>query len=162
MEDLNDVAALLADPEVCRYIGNGLPRPRSRVEVGLRNARRLWDERGYGSFYVSDGDGFVGVGLLIPVAGTGVDGTDLDARGPEIEIGYWVARRVWARGYATEIGSAVLAWAMSDGGPGLGRLIAVAHPENLASQRVLEKIGMRRVGETDAYYGSRTVLFETR
>ncbi len=163
--DLDDVAQLLADPEVSRYIGNGQPRPRDRVELGLRNGRRMWDKRGLGPCYVSGlstsiDHRFVGVGLLLPIARTGTDATDLDARGPEIEIGYWIARSAWGQGYATEIGKAVLDWALSDRGPNLQRLVAVTHPENTASQRVLEKMGMACMGETDAYYGCKTVLFE--
>ena len=50
---------------------------------------------------------------------------------------------------------------MAKDGPGMDRLIAVTKPANLASQRVLDKIGMRLVGETDAYYNDVTTLFET-
>ena len=160
MTDIDEVAALLGNPEVSRYLGDGRPRPRERVELGLRNGRRMWDERGFGPFYAAGESGFVGVGLLMPIARTGIATTDLDARGPEIEIGYWIARSAWGVGFATEIGSAVLDWAMGPDGPGLDRVIAVTHPDNAASQRVLEKIGMARVGETDAYYGSTTVLYE--
>mgnify|MGYP001796444309 CR=1 FL=1 len=122
--DLDDVAQLLADPEVSRYIGNGQPRPRDRVELGLRNGRRMWDKRGVGPFYVSGlstsiDHRFVGVGLLLPIARTGTDATDLDARGPAIEIGYWIARSAWRHRYATEIATSVLHRAFRDVGPNL-------------------------------------------
>ena len=97
----------------------------------------------------------------LPDRALGIDTTDLDARGPEIEIGYWLARDAWGRGYATEASRAVLAWAMSAEGPALERVVGVTLPENNASKRVLEKIGMRLVGDTDAYYDSVTTLFET-
>jgi RimJ/RimL family protein N-acetyltransferase len=59
--------------------------------------------------------------------------------GPEIELAYHVVPSAWRRGYATEAGEALLAagWAA-----GLDHVIAVAMPENTASRRVMEKLGM--------------------
>jgi RimJ/RimL family protein N-acetyltransferase len=171
MADLDEVAAIRGDPAVCRYLGSGVPPTRERIERGLANVCRLWAERGFGSFLAergaerdpasADGPEVVGVCLLMPIARTGTDPANLDQRGPEIEIGYWLPERAWGRGYATEMARAVLAWATGDGGPGLDRVIAVTHPDNTASKRVLEKIGMRACGETERYYGSVTSLYET-
>lgn len=160
-DDLDAIAALLADPEVVAFIGDGKPRTRQRARVTVANSVRAWDTLGFGPFCIEATQRFVGVCLLLPIARTGVDATDLDARGPEIEIGYWLAREAWGKGYATEAAGAVLAWAMSDEGPGLDRIIAVTHTANARSQRVLDRIGMRLIGETDAYYGAVTTLFET-
>jgi RimJ/RimL family protein N-acetyltransferase len=159
--DLEPLAAMMRDPEVCRFIGDGRPRSRERVERTVRFAAHLWRERGFGLFAIEREGRFLGVCLLVPIARSGTDPGAFEARGPEIEIGYWLARDAWGQGYATEAAGAVLRWAMSDAGAALDRVIAVTHPSHERSQRVLGRIGMERVGETDAYYDTTTVLFES-
>ena len=61
------------------------------------------------------------------------------------ELGYWIARRYWNRGYASEAGHAVLRLARE--GLRLRRLSAGHFVDNPASGRVLEKLGFRRTGE---------------
>lgn len=159
LDDLGALAEIFADPEVCRFIGDGRPRSPERVERGVRNALLCWDRRGFGPFVVEQGGVIIGDALLYPVARSGADASDFAQRGPEIELGYRLARSAWGRGFATEAARAVMDWAFSPSGPGLTKLIAVTYPENAASQRVLEKIGMHRVGETREFYDEVTVLF---
>ena len=65
-------------------------------------------------------------------------------RGHAADIGYALARAYWRRGYATEAGRAVTAWAASV--PAIYRVWAVCDVENAASAHVLEKLGMAREG----------------
>lgn len=74
----------------------------------------------------------------------------------EIEIGWHLHPAAWGRGIATEGGGAVLAHAFAGG---LDRVLAVVNPENLASQRVAERLGMRSLGVTAAYYDVECMLF---
>ena len=60
---------------------------------------------------------------------------------PEFEIGYRLGCAYWGRGYATEAAKAVRDYAFYS--MGLSRLIAMVDPENVASIRVAEKLGMR-------------------
>ncbi|HYE26998.1 MAG TPA: GNAT family N-acetyltransferase [Allosphingosinicella sp.] len=62
----------------------------------------------------------------------------------ETEFGYWIARRHWGRGYATEAGRALLATARH--GLRVRRLDAGHFLDNPASGRVLEKLGFRPTG----------------
>ncbi len=55
-----------------------------------------------------------------------------------LELGYWIARHHWGRGYATEALSAALAHARS---LGVGHAVAETFLDNAASQRVLAKAG---------------------
>ena len=64
----------------------------------------------------------------------------------EIELGYWIARRYWNRGYATEAGKAVVHAARH--ALRLPRLSAGHFLDNPASGRVLEKLGFRPTGIT--------------
>ena len=72
------------------------------------------------------------------VGGIGLSG---DA---EPELGYWVARDHWGRGYATEAGQAVMA--LADGSLRLPRITARRATENLRSANVLRKLGFRSTG----------------
>ena len=67
-------------------------------------------------------------------------------RRPEggIEFGYWIARRFWGRGFATEAGRAVIAFARDS--LRLQRLNAGHFLDNPASGRVLEKLGFKPTG----------------
>ncbi len=87
----------------------------------------------------------------------------IEGNGPMIELGYRLRPEVWGRGLATEAARAAMTHAMaptSEGGLGLPRLVAVVDPNNTASSRVLEKVGLRYVGMTDRYYGSAHALYE--
>ncbi len=77
-------------------------------------------------------------------------------KGPEIELGFRLGKAYWGKGYATE---AARAWvAHGFGLLGLDRIVAATHPENAASQRVLEKVGMR-FERMDVYDGERVRLY---
>jgi RimJ/RimL family protein N-acetyltransferase len=60
-----------------------------------------------------------------------------------VEIGYWIARPFWRRGYATEACSALTAIART---LGLPRLEGSHFLDNPASARVLEKLGFEPIG----------------
>lgn len=57
------------------------------------------------------------------------------------ELGYSIRREAWGNGYATEIAGALADWFFKRGIA--QRFIAFTHPDNVASQRVLRKIGMQ-------------------
>ena len=59
----------------------------------------------------------------------------------EIELNYILALSAWGKGFATEIGQALMHYAFER--MGIERLIALIEPENEASERVALKIGMR-------------------
>ena len=60
---------------------------------------------------------------------------------PEREIGYRLVRVYWGHGYATEAATAVRDYGF--GTLRLPRLISMVDPQNVASIRVAEKLGMR-------------------
>jgi RimJ/RimL family protein N-acetyltransferase len=65
------------------------------------------------------------------------------------EIGYWVARGVRGRGIATRAARLVSRWAVLEFG--VQRLELVAHIDNVASQRVAERVGFTREGVLRSY-----------
>ena len=67
-----------------------------------------------------------------------------------LELGYWIARSHWNKGYATEAGAAMIAAARD--GLRLNRLHAGHFVDNPASGRVLEKLGFRPTGKVASRY----------
>jgi [ribosomal protein S5]-alanine N-acetyltransferase len=141
--DLDGLQAIYGDAETMRFIGrSGRPTEdregTARVLDWLRRHEAL---HGFGLWAVDEREGepMVGVAGLLWEEG----------HGPEVEAVYLVRRDRWGRGYATEAASAVLQ--LAHGELGLARVIALAYPENIASQRVMEKAGMRPEGTVEAY-----------
>jgi ribosomal-protein-alanine N-acetyltransferase len=73
----------------------------------------------------------------------------------EIQIGYLLLPSYWGMGLGTEAASAALKYGFE--GAKLERVVAVAKPENIASRRVMEKVGMKY--EKDAYYYNNNVVY---
>ena len=133
-DDLDAVVAALDDWAVAQWLTRP-PFPYARADAEAYLAVMRSDHAG-------------GRPTLFAVARAGDDapsgaiGVELDdpATG---ELGYWIGRPHWGRGYAAEAAAALVARARL---LGLERLLAVADPENLRSRRVLEKTGFRAVG----------------
>jgi RimJ/RimL family protein N-acetyltransferase len=62
----------------------------------------------------------------------------------EASIGYSLGQAHWGRGYATELALGLLSIGFEM--LGMHRIWAIVEPENAASARVLEKLGMQREG----------------
>lgn len=130
-DDLDDMAALLGDPQVMHYY----PSPKSRDEALAWIAwnQRLYREHGFGMWLIAlrpSGE-FVGDCGLTPQQ---VDGV------VEIEVGYHVRVALQGRGLATEAAAACRDYAREV--LGVDRLIAIIDPRNRPSQRVAEKLGL--------------------
>ena len=74
-----------------------------------------------------------------------------------VQVGYAFFPSFWGSGLATELASAAVQVGAEV--PGLTRLVAIALPTNIASRRVLEKVGFGYVRDT-VYREQRNVLYE--
>jgi ribosomal-protein-alanine N-acetyltransferase len=133
--DWRDILAYAADPDTLRY---RLAEPATEAEVReglahIRSQRQETPRLRYELAPVRRDTGQV-IGwvplLLTPPALQ------------EAEIGWTLARAHWGQGYATEAAHAVLAFAFET--LELHRVWARCQPENTASWRIMEKLGMRR------------------
>jgi len=130
--DVEALVALWTDPEVMRYMGG--PRDTAQVthifeetaRAPRADAHDLW-------VVVERGSGRV-------VGHCGLLDKEVEGR-EEIELVYVIARDAWGQGYATEMARALVEHAFGE--MGLQRLISLIEPENAASERVAEKVGMR-------------------
>jgi RimJ/RimL family protein N-acetyltransferase len=139
--DRDAIHAIYADPEVMRHVGHGAHRTVTETSTALRTYAEILGERGYSFLAVTEraGGTLVGDAGLHPLAG----------RGPDIELGYTFARAAWGRGYATEVGHALVAHAFEV--LEVERVVAQVEPANRASRHVLEKLGMTERGTRTAY-----------
>ena len=124
-----------ADREVMRYIGAGDSYSTSVDESEERLSRLIdhHERHGFSLWAVTDRE----TGAVMGDCGL----IYYAHEGPEIELGYRLAKPYWGNGYATEAARAWVAHGFEE--LDLDRIVAVTHPENVASQRVLEKLGMR-------------------
>ncbi len=132
-DDLDFVAAMLADPEVMRYY----PKCYDRDEAAE------WIDRQLGR-YRSDGHGLWLVGdrrTGEPVGQVGLVAPRLEDV-PEDEIGYLIHRPYWRRELASEAAAGVRDYAF--GTLGRTKVVSLIRPENVPSQGVARKIGMVR------------------
>ena len=123
------------DPEVTRYIAGPWGDPVAhRRFVEFRITRPYPPGLGYWTIReASAPQRFLGWVLLIPDHGVG----------PDVEIGWRLVRDAWGRGIGTEAALQLLGYAFKT--IRLPRVIADIASANVASRRVAEKIGMRRV-----------------
>lgn len=146
--DFETMYALWTDGESMRYVQpEGWPHNVEDSRALFARSMRFFDEHGFGQFAVVPKQerrviGYCGLKFLN------------EAR--EVELLYGVFKEFWNRGLVTEAARAVLRYGFE--AAGLGRIVAVALPDNVGSWRVMEKLGMRREGLTE-HKGYRVVRY---
>lgn len=133
-EDFDFLMSLLSDPDVVRYIGNGNVRDKEGGQEFLNWIYRTYEFGEYYGLMVlvnKEDNSLIGHAGFVPQT---IDGKE------EIEIGYWIAKRYWGKGYATEAAKTLLDYGKAQ--LKLERFIALIQPANTASKKVAEKIGM--------------------
>ena len=133
--DAEPFAAMNADPAVAEHLVEPLTREQSdalhaRIEQG-------WRDHGYGLWAVARTDDGAFVGF------TGLACAAFDASfTPAVEVGWRLAREHWGHGYATEAGTASLAFAFDR--LDLAEVVSFTTTANARSRAVMERLGMRR------------------
>jgi len=139
MADEDDRVALESDPEVMRYLNGGIPVARAEVRDRILPTVLGYYERfeGFGYWAAQERltGRFVGWFHFRTHAHEPRDG--------EIELGYRLCRSAWGRGYATEGSRALIHKGFTE--LGVQRVVAETMTVNLASRRVLEKLGLTLV-----------------
>jgi ribosomal-protein-alanine N-acetyltransferase len=152
--DLDFCLEMFTDPEVVKYADGLMSKSAIRKEMSN------WTKRGgngcIGVWCITDrssGEKYGSVALLpIPIE---EDDTDFNLVVPgkmpdgDIEIGYFLKRSAWGRGFATEACKLVLQFAFEK--TPLHEVVATLEEENIASRNVLEKAGFRHHGTRKCY-----------
>jgi RimJ/RimL family protein N-acetyltransferase len=142
VEDLPQLVALDGDPEVMRYLNGGAPVDARHIEeVVLPSFIAAGEVRPYlGVWVVETSDAGRGsAGFLGWVSLRAID----PLRPSRATLGFRFARAAWGRGHATTTARALLAAAFDSGE--VTRVTATTYQDNLASQRVLHKLGFQLV-----------------
>jgi RimJ/RimL family protein N-acetyltransferase len=135
--DVDHLFDLNNDPEVMRFINGGTPTPREVIQKDILPGFLQYDERypGYGFWAAIEKASGEFVGWFSFRAEEGAP--------DEISLGYRLHKAAWGKGYATEGARALIRKGFTE--LGVRRVIATTYEDNLASRRVMEKVGMRLV-----------------
>lgn len=131
--DVSALAAILGDAQVMRYSVRGVLDEQAVGEF-VHNCMACYHADGFGPMAVVD----LASGELIGFCGLNAEMVD-GAR--EVEIGYRLSPRFWGQGLATEAVQASLRHGFES--LGLGSIIGIVQPQNVASVRVLHKAGFQ-------------------
>jgi ribosomal-protein-alanine N-acetyltransferase len=124
-----------------QFFPNPQPPPIERLGQFINHQQDHWKKHAYGNWAIT----LPGKTEIIGWAGLQY----LPETG-ETEVGYLLDRQFWGRGFATQA-----AWASLQFGFerfDFDKIIGLVHPDNLASQRVLEKCGLNFIDEK-VYFG---------
>ena len=135
VEDAQVIFDLNSDPEVIRYTGNAPCKD-------LEEARKVISENIQKAYFESE---FGRWAVILKSSGETIGwcGVRYKKERGQVDLGYRFFRKYWGIGIATEAAKACLDYGFSK--YKIPNIIALAQPENLASIRVMEKIGMHFV-----------------
>ncbi len=131
-EDLDELTDLLSHREVWWFPLRGGFRPDETADF-LRRRLTEWEQQGWGLWALAYDDRLIGyAGFALP--------TFLPEIMPVPEIGWRLHPAYWGRGLATEAALAALGHGFDN--LGFEQIVSIYEPENAASGRVMQRIGM--------------------
>jgi RimJ/RimL family protein N-acetyltransferase len=139
-DDAPEVLRWLSTPGFTDFLGGAWDA--QRVATMIERARRHHAEHGYGPLAVEDR-----AGTLV-----GRSGLAFHWAWPhDPEVGWWIAPERQGQGLATEAGAACLRYAFED--LGLRRVVSIALEDNVASRRVMAKLGFGLLERVPSEFG---------
>jgi RimJ/RimL family protein N-acetyltransferase len=133
LADAEFILRLLNDPSFLRFIGDRGVRTLDDARKYISNGPMASYERfGFGLYVTERKEDRVPIGICGLLKRDSLK---------DVDVGFALLPQFWSKGYAFEAASAVMAYGRSV--LGLGRIVAITSPDNEASIRLLEKLGMR-------------------
>lgn len=133
IEDAPFILELVNEPAWLQFIGDkGVHCIEDACNYIRSGPMASYVENGFGLWLVEAHEGRVPLGICGLIRRDGL---------PDVDIGFAFLERHRRRGFAVEAATAVMAYGKSE--LGLERIVAITDPENHASIRVLEKLGLR-------------------
>ena len=143
--DADHLFSLDNAPEVMRYLNGGLPTPRHVVEQeilpGFMQIDPEMPKFGFWAAEMKESGEFVGWFSLRPLRLRSAQA--LPQNPHHAALGYRLVRAWWGQGLATEGVNALIHNGFAE--LGLARIVATTYEHNVASRRVMEKVGMKLV-----------------
>jgi RimJ/RimL family protein N-acetyltransferase len=148
-----DLARMSSDERIMRYAVHGVWTPEYAAQRHA-DAIRHWARHGFGwrAILCARTGTFLGLGAVDWLRDP-VPGVDR----PALEIGWWTEPVAWGYGIATEAGTALLEEAFRRTPASLA--VARCLPANVASERVMTKLGMTRFPDVSDPYGAPVRLY---
>ena len=140
-EDVEPLHRILGEEGVLRFFPNTDPPSQDRVQRLILGQLKHWEERGYGWWAIEPRSQSELIGW---------SGLQFLPETEEIEVAYLLDKAFWGQGFATEAARASIQYGFED--LSLESIVGIVHPENIASQRVIEKLGMTFTTRTQ-YFG---------
>lgn len=146
-DDLPWLIELRTAPEVSRYMGGSEMQNAEALDKRIDRYIDAGERFGFGvgALVLKETGELIGTAGLIPLETTG-----------EIEVGYSLAQHFWGMGFGFEAAMGWLDFGFEHSG--LERIVAIAHPDNIGSRRIMEKCGMS-YQYTAAHYGHECVFY---
>lgn len=152
-EDKQGLFELDSDPKVHKYLGNHPISEINECVSDIKQVRQQYKDNGLGRWIILDKN----TGDLI-----GWSGLKLEKHIREFhyyDLGYRIKPKYWGKGIATESAIASLKYGFKQ--MNLEKICAAAHKENIASNKVLEKVGFA-IKETFEFDGGNHNWYEIR
>jgi len=154
--DAAQVFEMYSDPDVTRFIRGML---QENVEAQQARLQQVIDryaqlKNGTGAWAIVEKDTQQIVGTLMLKQLPDNEGKSTQ----DYEVGWHLRKASWGKGYATEAGKAAIDYGFNV--LKLPVIYAVVKPENHASIRVTQRLGMNPMGRTHKYYGVELELFQ--
>jgi [ribosomal protein S5]-alanine N-acetyltransferase len=143
-DDVSELHDLAVDPHIRRFLFDGEIVPRAWADAAIATSR---SEPGVELWLLHEGAAGPAIGFAAFWR--------FEALGPEPQLVYALRAEHTGKGLAREAAVAVIELARAGG---LGDIHAAVDEPNVASIRVLERLGFERSGEAPGAFG-RTVLF---
>ena len=143
-DDLDELFKLYSDPEIRRYFPEGVlsyEETKEELEWFL-NGHPEHPELGLWATIYKETGKFIGRCGLLP--------WEIDAK-LEVEVAYLLGKDFWRQGLATEAANGILTYAFET--LNLSKIICLMDPENIASQNVAKRIGMKLERKVDGIAG---------
>jgi [ribosomal protein S5]-alanine N-acetyltransferase len=145
--DADNLFMLDHDQDVLKFTSEVPLQDVNLYRIMICNIYKPFYERyenfGYWAAEERAGGRFIGWFCLHPAAEAGEAASLLEFEDGDYEVGYRLRRSAWGKNYATEVTRALVNWAFIE--LGVKSIVAVTSSANLASIRVMEKVGLRLV-----------------
>lgn len=146
-DDLPWLIEMRTPDAVNRYLGGSAMQNPEALTIRINFYLDCHEQYGFGfcTMALKNTGERIGTSGLQPLEDTG-----------EFEVGYNLAEKYWRRGYGYECAMAWLRYGFESAG--LERIVAVAHPDNTGSWRIMEKCGMK-YEKNESHYGIDCVFY---
>jgi len=125
--------AINNEPQVMEFLSDGVPETIADTQAKITAVQNRWETFGFGWWAIIEPKSELVIGAACLQHVDNVEGA-------ELEIGWRLTASASGRGYATEAGLAAANYAFDV--IGINHVVAVADQGNIASHRVMERIGM--------------------